>query len=319
MPTGITPRGPASNLATKSKGANRMTSTYLEFLDKKGQPHRILRASAPVADTHTHLISRELVIADALQAASEAGVELVVTPLDPAEEAKDPDAALAQLTDALAAVSNPPTLRILAGAHPYHAESFLQDGEAAFHKLLAHPLAAGIGEIGLDYTCDVPKELQAEAFSAQLSFAVKQNLPVELHIRDQKDDENVTAHKDAEHILSKVGMPKQGCVLHCFTQGPSVMRPFLDMGCTIAYGGALTFKKSEEIRQAALETPLTAIVTETDAPYMSPEPLRGMPCRCAFVTVVEDFLATLFEEAKIATKREVEEALWQNATKLFLS
>lgn len=296
-----------------------MTSTYLEFLDKKGRPHRFLRAIAPVADTHTHLISREFDIADSLQAASEAGVELVVTPLNPAEEAKDPDAALTQLTDALAALSHPPALRILAGAHPYHAEAFLQHGEDAFQKLLSHPLAAGIGEIGLDYTCDVPKELQAEAFSFQLSYAVKHNLPVELHIRDQKDDENVAAHKDAERILCQVGIPKRGCVLHCFTQGPSVMRPFLDMGCTIAYGGALTFKKSEEIRQAALETPLTALVTETDAPYMSPEPLRGMPCQCAFVTVVEDFLTRLFEEAKIATKHELEEALWQNATNLFLS
>lgn len=294
-----------------------MTQTHITFADKKGRPHYFARPTSPVVDTHTHLVSREYDIAAVLQEAAEAGVRLVVTPLDPTAEACDAHAALKVLRTGIEGADTPPNVRLLVGAHPYHAEAFLHQDREAFNTLLSAPLCAGIGEIGLDYTCDVPHEVQKEAFSAQLQIALSHNLPVELHIRDAKDDQAVQAHADALTILQEVGMPKAGVVLHCFTQGPRVMQPYCELGCTIAFGGALTFKKSQEIREAALACPLDQMVTETDAPYMAPEPLRGMLCRPAFVSVVADFLASLLADAGRASREAVQEALWQNAERLF--
>lgn len=305
---------PASHSYTDSQ-QNEQRS--LVFYDKKERPHEIVIPAIPVADTHTHVNpARGMDTHQLLQEAKKCGVELVVCPLDPAEDAQQAAKVLAQLEQAIQAIPNF-TFKILAGSHPYHAAQFSHAHEA-FDLLCASPLCAGIGEIGLDYTCDVPKEVQWSVFEEQLSYATTNNLVCELHIRDVREDARAQAHRDALAIMQEVGIPQAGCVLHCFTQGPAVMYPFVELGCYVAFGGALTFKKSDEIREAALEVPNHLLLSETDAPYMTPEPLRGIPCRPALVTLTVHCMAQHFEQAGKMTVQETFETLWKNAQKLFL-
>lgn len=87
------------------------------------------------------------------------------------------------------------------------------------------------------------------------------------------------AHDDALAILRETGVPKAGCIVHCFNLDAQTLAPFLELGCYVAFGGPLTFKKSWETRAAALDVPLDRLLTETDAPYMAPEPLRARSAR----------------------------------------
>lgn len=312
------------------------------FHDDKGQAIELPRASAPLADTHGHLTHfHQHRAAAALARASLVGVGLLGVPIDPVDDGCNPVEVLAAL-DAWVEIADdcidellswgvtPATddpralldnVRIWAGVHPYGAEEFNASAKAhtCLEQLLASPRAAGVGEFGLDYgpyNRTDPKE-QLRAFEEQLHMAHDLGLPVELHIRDADGDVMAEAHRDAVRILEHVGVPQAGCDLHCYTSGPDVMKPFVDMGCYVAFGGAATFARSEDIRAAAVACPAHQVLTETDSPYMAPVPLRGMECEPAMVAFSADTVACAREEAGVATREETYQALWDNAHRLF--
>lgn len=163
-----------------------------------------------------------------------------------------------------------PRVRFACGVHPHNAQYF----EAAQDELMAlldRPETSCVGEIGLDYHYDFsPRDVQREAFAEQLKIAQELGLCVSLHVRE--------AHDEALEILQQTGIPEAGCILHCFNLDKDTLEPFLKLGCYVAFGGPLTFKKSWDTRLAALDVPLDRLLTETDAPYMAPEPLRGTVC-----------------------------------------
>lgn len=163
-----------------------------------------------------------------------------------------------------------PRLRFAAGVHPHNAKHYEESLDALLELL--HDSATGcLGEIGLDYHYDLsPREVQREVFAAQLRLAHETGLPVSLHVRE--------AHDDALEILRREGVPDAGCILHCFNLDARVLAPFVGLGCHVAFGGPLTFKKSWETRRAALDVPASRLLVETDAPFMAPEPLRGTLC-----------------------------------------
>ena len=220
---------------------------------------------------------------------------------------------------------------LLVGAHPYTAVDLEQAGfdnasgpsdprARLYEKLLDRSNTRGVGEIGLDYGPwgnKVDHDMQKRAFARQLRWAHERNLPVELHIRDADGDERATAHLDALRILEREGVPKAGCDLHCFTSGPEVMRPFVEMGCYIAFGGAVTFSRSDDIREAAVECPAHLLLSETDSPYMAPVPLRGTVCEPAMVSFSAATVARVRADAGVATYEETSEALWNNAQRFF--
>ena len=317
------------------------------FHDRKGRPRELPPASAPLADTHGHLTSFTRHDSSiAICRAALAGVRLLVVPVDPVDEVprlfptaaaylswidEQVERAAERLEECARYGLMPPELpgypslsslvkrvRIVAGAHPYGAAQLDEAALSCLDELLASPRCVGVGEIGLDFGPynELPADVQESAFRRQLAVACEHGLPVELHIRDGQEPDDHSAHELAARVLAEEGVPSAGCDLHCFTDGPEVMAPFVELGCHIAFGGAATFKRSDDIRAAAAACPSELLLSETDCPYMAPVPLRGEECEPAMVAFSAACVAAAREDAGVATRDETYAALWKNACAL---
>ena len=227
---------------------------------------------APLADTHAHLLSfwsKE--VPETLARAKEAGIDLLVTVFDPIADKRSVADYSDWLVREILPMRDIPQIKYLAGVHPYGAPDYTDDVHAQVVAALDDPLCAGIGEIGLDYHYDLsPREDQRRAFRRQIRLAHTTGLPAALHVRE--------AHDEAFAILREEGFPEAGTLLHCFDLDWETLEPWVDRGCFVALGGALTFKRCQDTRDAVARTPRNLLLTETDSPYMTPEPMRGMPC-----------------------------------------
>ena len=164
-----------------------------------------------------------------------------------------------------------PGLYLAGGLYPSHCEksTWETDLKLLEEHLTTTPKIAALGEIGLDYYHNYgTKDDQKELFQRQLELANSLDLPVIIHCRDSEED---TLECLKEHP------PSKGGIMHCFSLGPEWTDPFLDMGFYISFAGNLTYKKNEFIREAAARVPDDRILMETDAPYLSPIPVRGRP------------------------------------------
>lgn len=139
-------------------------------------------------------------------------------------------------------------------------------------SLLSLPKVVCIGEIGLDYHWMVqPKEIQQRWFAVQLRLASELNLPINVHSREASQDTfDVIVKNHTEN-----GKTTTGGIIHCYSGSLEMAREYVKMGYHIGVGGVVTFKNSKKLRKVVEEIPLEAIVTETDCPYMAPEPVRG--------------------------------------------
>lgn len=311
---------------------------------KKGRLFELPALPAPVADTHAHLMSFWRVDpVSALARAAAAGVAQLTTIWDPLADARCAatapafhdvlEAWVAEARDlfergvaegAIDGGSAAPQLfdhiRYLAGVHPYGAPRYDDAVHAHVAEALDDPLCAGIGEIGLDYHFDAdddieaaPHDMQISAFARQLELACARNLPVELHLRHEDADEGRTSHADAYRVLEEVGVPEAGCVLHCFGEDADTALRFTDLGCHIAFGGAATFSRNGEVREAFAACPLDRILFETDCPYMAPEPIRGLECEPAMICQTAAVLAADRAERTGERVEDILTAAWVNA------
>lgn len=277
---------------------------------KKKKTFNLPRPLAPLFDAHGHLrlfLKEEKWVGDLLVRAYIAGVRGIVSIYDPVADAREemPDVAgySAWLSNAMETIRErgdapglPRTL-YMAGVHPYGALQFTDAHEAQLEAMLDDPMCAGVGEIGLDYHFDtddeiesVPHDAQQEIMLRQLDIALRHNVPVQLHLRNIDGDETREAHNDALRMLRETGIPKAGCVLHCFGEDRATMEQFLELGCHVTFGGAATFKRNETVREAFAACPLDRLMLETDCPFMAPEPIRGLECEPAMIAQNADVL-----------------------------
>ena len=169
------------------------------------------------------------------------------------------------------------------GIHPHEAKNYKNMPEE-FLKLALEDRVIAIGEIGLDYYYDnSPREIQKEMFRLQLEFAREIKLPVILHIRE--------AMKDAMEILR--GYKDLKLLFHCYSGGLEYLEEVLKFKSMCAFGGALTWKNSNELREVFKRIPISNILLETDCPYMSPVPYRGRTNEPAFIKYVYEKAAEL--------------------------
>lgn len=197
------------------------------------------------------------------------------------------------------------------GCHPHNAKHYDDALEAVLRERLHDARVSALGEIGLDYHYDLsPREDQREAFRRQIRLAKEAGLPVILHMRE--------AHDDGFAILEEEGFPEAGTLLHCFNLDAAEMARWVEAGCFIAFGGPLTFKRADDVREAARLVPVDRLLTETDAPYMTPEPLRGTTCGPEHVVFTAAVLADVrgLEGDRTPARWELMRQTCQNALAL---
>lgn len=264
----------------------------------------------PVADTHAHLDMLDDP-ALALARAAVAGVAFIATVADVTEDAwrtyQELDSWQANAAELLAQAgvsAQVPHVRVVVGAHPHNAKDYDTEATTELRRLAAHPLTCAIGEMGLDYHYDhSPREVQRARFADHLRLAHEFALPGVVHLRE--------AHPDGLAILREQGIPAAGCILHCFNLGPDIMGHFLELGCHVSFAGPATFKKAHEVRDAALAVPPGRLLTETDCPFMAPEPFRGRTNEPALVTFTALSLAQTRAEEPAAFARHSYDAAVQ--------
>jgi TatD DNase family protein len=157
-----------------------------------------------------------------------------------------------------------------AGVHPLHSDEPL-DWDAV-HAAGRHEKCVAWGELGLDNHYDRPaRAIQDRVLEAQLRFLEARAAeglvkPVIVHCREAFDD-LIAAFKGSTLDPTRY-------VFHCFTAGPDEARKVLDFGAHISFTGVVTFKGAPEVAEAATLVPEDRIMVETDAPFLSPEPVR---------------------------------------------
>ena len=223
---------------------------------------------APTTDAHTHLVSTSefsgLSVADAIARAASVGVHRLV------EVGCDVPSSRA----AIEIATRHPQVVACVAIHPNDAAragAELPAQLAELAELVGHGGVRGVGETGLDYyrtRDDQGKRLQRESFAAHLAWAREHELAVVIHDRD--------AHADILDVLDAEGVP-QRFMMHCFSGDAAFAKQCLDRGGWLSFPGTVTFKPNEALRQAFDLTPDERLLVETDAPYLTPVPLRGRP------------------------------------------
>jgi TatD DNase family protein len=230
-------------------------------------------------DTHCHLTFDELAndVEQVLQRSRAAGVVGWITVgTDPQENQKAVELA-ERCENMYAAV----------GIHPHDART-ADDGTLNELKQLAKSeKVVAIGETGLDYHYNhSPHEDQKRVFAQHLEIADGLNLPVIIHSREAFDE--------TIEVLERYGAGLKEVVFHCFSGSAEQAKIVLEKGYFISFTGVVTFKNAEKTRRAAEVVPLERLMIETDAPYMSPEPMRKQKINePAFMVHTARYLAQL--------------------------
>ena len=177
---------------------------------------------------------------------------------------------------------------------------------AIIEKLAAHPRVRAIGETGLDYFRTPPelRHRQHESFKWHIDLAKRTKKALVIHDRD--------SHDDILSILQEVGAPKH-TVFHCFSGDVEMAKKCIDRGYVLSFAGTITFKNASELRDAVKLVPIEQLLVETDSPFLTPSPHRGLlnsPAQVA--TTVRAMAAERGDDlAQLAT------ALGNNAERIF--
>jgi len=246
-----------------------------------------------VIDSHTHLDRGPAPVADLVAAARDAGVRRILTiGIDERSRAA-----------ALAAAEQHAGVYAAIGQHPNNATGYDDAITERLREQAAHPRCLAIGETGLDdYRDDAPRADQERAFRAQIELAHELRKPLVIHTRAAEDDTIATL---AEHAA---GLE---VVLHCFSM-PARLDECLERGWWISFAGNVTYPKAQDLAEAAERTPLDRLLVETDAPYLTPEPMRKHRNQPAYVVHTARFVA----ERRGIAYEELEAAVDANAARL---
>jgi len=246
-------------------------------------------------DSHAHLVSLEN-LSEVLERAKENNVSKIVA-ISSDIPSTEETITLAEDNDYIFATT---------GVHPHSADQTNEEILKGLDKFARHEKVVAIGETGLDYFyMNSEKDVQIKSFTEHIRLGRKHNLPVIIHVREADDD--------MVEILKKETAADVPGVIHCFTGNYDTAVKYLDLGYYISFSGIVTFKRSEELREAAKKLPADKILIETDSPYIAPVPHRGKPNEPSYVKHVADTLA----EVRGITFDELADITRANAETLF--
>ena len=211
-------------------------------------------------DTHAHLNVDDFAgnVAEVVERAKNAGVVgIAVVGIDVPTSRRACDLA----------AEFPGYLFAVVGIQPNCAAEATEADFAVIQELAGYPGVRAIGETGLDcYWDDTPLETQHKFFEWHMQLCRDTALPMVIHMRE-------SGELIAEQLGKQTSVPPG--VMHSFTGDLALARICLDFGLYLSFAGMVTFKKSNELREVARQVPEDRLLVETDAPYLSPEPLRG--------------------------------------------
>ncbi len=192
------------------------------------------------------------------------------------------------------------------GVHPEETKDITEEDMAVLAGYAVDENVVAIGEIGLDYYWDEPeRDIQKKWFIRQIELAKQVHLPIVVHSRD--------AAEDTLNIIKENKASEVGGIIHCFSYGVEIAKQYLDMGFYIGVGGVVTFKNGRKLKEVVEYAPIDRIVTETDAPYMAPVPMRGKRNSSEYLPYIVEEIARI----KGISVQEVQKITYENAVRLF--
>lgn len=250
-------------------------------------------------DTHTHLYSEEFNQdrEQVIQQAKEIGVKKFFLP-----------AIDSHTHHAMLNLENqyPDCMYAMMGLHPCSVkeETFENELKEVKKYLLQRKFSA-IGEIGIDLYWDkTTLEIQKKVFKTQIEWALELHLPIVIHSRESFDE--------ILEILEIYKNQNLSGIFHCFTGSLQQAQKILDKGFFLGIGGVVTFKNGK-IDQFLNQIPIEKIVIETDAPYLTPTPYRGKRNESAYLGLVVDKLAEIYQK----DRESIIKITTENANKVF--
>ena len=231
-------------------------------------------------DTHCHLFLLQTDPAEAVDRARAAGVStLLCVGIDP--ESSHRSFELAESFRGVFAT---------AGVHPHTATDLDHAAGAAIEELLGNPQVVGVGETGLDFfRMKSPQEDQERAFRLHIQWSRDTGKPLVVHIRDAWDAAmKILEEEEAERV-----------VLHCFSGDAARAAECAERGYFMSFAGNVTYPNAQMLRDAAAVVPAGLLLTETDSPFLTPQPHRGQDNAPENVRlVIEELARVRGEEAE---------------------
>ncbi|MEY5145951.1 MAG: hypothetical protein RL224_265 [Actinomycetota bacterium] len=190
--------------------------------------------------------------------------------------------------------SENPMLLAAVALHPneaplYETKAAMDAAVAEIAELATLPRVRAIGETGLDFfrtTDEHHLKLQRDSFEQHIEIAKSNDLALQIHDRE--------AHQQVVDTLKRVGQPEK-VVLHCFSGDVELVEIAKRNGWFISFAGNITFKKNQYLRDALLAADIRQVLIETDAPFLTPEPMRGRPNAPYLVPHTLRYMANLLE------------------------
>lgn len=197
-----------------------------------------------------------------------------------------------------------PNVWATVGVHPHDAD--LPGGKELLEAMAQHPKVVAIGETGLDFHYSyASSDNQKKWFREQIALARQCRKPLVIHCRN--------AASECLEILQAESAGEVGGVFHCYSETAAYFHEISRLNFMVSFPGIITFKKAQNIRDAARGIPLESILLETDAPYLAPEPYRGSRCESAQMVETAKALA----EALNITVEKVANQTTLNALRFF--
>lgn len=245
-------------------------------------------------DSHTHLNACREPAAELVEEAERQGVRRMLT--------VGTDGASCRA--ALALAEDFPQVHAAIGRHPSSATGFDDADLAELAALAAHERCAAIGETGLDFFRDrAPRADQERAFRAQIGLARETGKPLVIHTRAAAEETMEILRSEADGVR---------VILHCFSLVDH-LEECLERGWWMSFAGNVTYPDAEPLREAARRVPSERLLVETDAPYLTPQPVRRERNRPANVVLTAEALA----EERDVSYGELDAALESSAAEVY--
>jgi len=251
-----------------------------------------------IVDTHTHLYLEDFKedIAQVIERAKQLGVQKFYLP----------NIDSSSIDDLLHLEQQFPNVCIaMMGLHPCSVKENFKQELQLVEQWLGKRTFAAVGEIGLDYYWDktfIPQ--QKEAFELQIEWALQYDIPIVIHSRDSM--------QDCIELVKQNQNGKLRGIFHCFGGSIEEAKQIMDLNFLMGIGGVVTYKKAG-LAEVLAHIPLSSLVLETDAPYLTPVPFRGKRNEPSYLKYVVEKVA----EAKNASVEEVAKITSANAQNLF--